>query len=232
MTVPPLLLPSTLLPRLLLLLSPDLGVEIPSLLLLAHNDTWLVPRIIGLRDVVPVLVVVFSGSLSTHIAEPGSSEDWDSTKYDSTEYDSTEYDSNEPVHDLEKGYFEEYELALNDPDESSDPKKGDKFGQPHEADDFEADYSDPEEGDEDDRSSPMGFGMTDYGPEMYNVTELFDREGYFKRLNLDRLKDLAQTTQDSYKQDGAIDKSLVGNLLEAYTDHHLQEGYAEEDSGE
>ncbi|SMQ56435.1 unnamed protein product [Zymoseptoria tritici ST99CH_3D7] len=163
---------------------------------------------------------------------PGSSEDWDSTKYDSTEYDSTEYDSNEPVHDLEKGYFEEYELALNDPDESSDPKKGDKFGQPHEADDFEADYSDPEEGDEDDRSSPMGFGMTDYGPEMYNVTELFDREGYFKRLNLDRLKDLAQTTQDSYKQDGAIDKSLVGNLLEAYTDHHLQEGYAKEDSGE
>lgn len=70
MTVPPLLLPSTLLPRLLLLLlSPDLGVEIPSLLLLAHNDTWFVPRIIGLRDVVPVLVVVFSGSLSTHIAE-------------------------------------------------------------------------------------------------------------------------------------------------------------------
>ncbi|SMY30301.1 unnamed protein product [Zymoseptoria tritici ST99CH_1A5] len=112
---------------------------------------------------------------------PGSSEDWssdsdpterDSTEYDSTEYDSSEYDSNEPVHDLEKGYFEEYELASNDPDESSDPKKGEKSGQPH-----EADNSDPEEGDEDDRSSPMGFGMTDHGPEMYKVTEWFDRRG-------------------------------------------------------
>ncbi|SMY30379.1 unnamed protein product [Zymoseptoria tritici ST99CH_1A5] len=117
---------------------------------------------------------------------------------------------------------------------SEEPQEGDEFEQPHKGDKSEelhkGDNSDSEEGDEDDRGSLMGFGITDYRPEMDNVMEWYDK-GNFKRLNLDRIKD-AETKKDMYEQDCAIDKSLVENLLQAYADYYPEEECDEESDEE
>ncbi|KJX96237.1 hypothetical protein TI39_contig691g00001 [Zymoseptoria brevis] len=64
-------------------------------------------------------------------------------------------------------------IATSDPDESES----------------ELGTDDPEEGDKYDRASPVGLGMTDYGPERYDVIEWFDddEKGNFVRVEVDRI---------------------------------------------
>ncbi|SMY30268.1 unnamed protein product [Zymoseptoria tritici ST99CH_1A5] len=62
-------------------------------------------------------------------------------------------------------------IATSDPDESES----------------ELGMDDPEEGDKYDRADPMTTGMTDYGPERYDVIEWFDEEGNFVRVEVDRI---------------------------------------------
>ncbi|EGP82070.1 uncharacterized protein MYCGRDRAFT_111774 [Zymoseptoria tritici IPO323] len=103
---------------------------------------------------------------------PGNSEYW-STPYnpeDSCCINSEEVENSVQKSDSEES--EEAELATSDPDES----------------DSELGIDDPEEGDEYDRADPIGLGMTDFGPERYDVIEWFNDDSNFALAPMNHLR--------------------------------------------